>query len=244
MNSRFVMVDGLDGSGKGTIVNALKRWAEEKQLSILDLREYAKQNNKLPETDEIAQYDAIISAEMTHCWIGRALRDEIVRKNSRNYSIESTAQAFSLDREILYKRIIIPAVKQGKYIFQERGVISSVVYQPVQGRIQLSELMKLAGNRLAIQNAPGLLIIPLVSPEAVMRRLENREKKDQAIFEEINFQRKIEERYKSQWLKKMFENYGSKVIYLDTSPPKTPEETESDAVKIWEEYLAQLPKKP
>ncbi len=234
------MVDGLDGSGKGVIVNALRKWAEEKQLKILALDEYCRENNRLPNPEEITDFDVIISCEMTHCWVGCALREEIVRENNRNYSITSTAHAFSLDREILYKRVIIPALKQGKYVFQERGVISSIVYQPVQGNISLTEIMRLPGNKLAIQNAPNLLIISQVAPETVMQRLNQRQKQDKAIFEKINFQRKLEQRYNSQWLKNIFENHGSKVAYLDTNFPKTSEETEKETIKIWNDFLTKL----
>ena len=231
------MVDGLDGSGKGVIVNALKKWAEQKQLKTLDLRAYCKEKNRFPEPEEINDFDVIVSCEMSYCWVGCALREEIVRKNNRRYSITSTAHAFSLDREILYKMVIIPALKQGKYIFQERGVISSIDYQPVQGNMSLTEIMRLPGNKLALQNSPNLLIIAQVAPETVMQRLSQRQKHDKAIFEEINFQRKVEQRYNSQWLKNLFENNGSKVIYLDTNFPKTVEETEKEAIKIWEDFL-------
>lgn len=237
MHKNFVMVDGLDGSGKGVIVDALKKWAEEKKLNILNLKDFCSENKKLPTPDETADYDAIISCEMTNCWIGSALREEIVRNNKRDYSILSTAQAFALDREILYKRVLIPALKQGKYVFQERGVISSIVYQPLQGNIALTEIMKMPGNRLAIQNSPGLMIIAVVSPETVMYRLNQREKQDRAIFEEINFQRKLEQRYNSQWLKNLFENHGSKVVYINTNFPKTKEDTEKETLKIWAEFI-------
>jgi len=231
------MVDGPDGSGKGVIVKNIKKWAEQKQLKVFDLRDYCRENNRFPEPEEINDFDAIISGEMSYCWVGSALRKEIVRKNNRNYSITSTAHAFSLDREILYKMVIIPALKQGKYVFQERGVISSIVYQPVQGNIPLTEIMRLPGNKLALQNSPNLLIISQVSPETIMQRLSQRQKQDKAIFEEINFQRRVEQRYNSQWLKNLFENHGSKVIYLDTNFPKTVEETEKEAIKIWEDFL-------
>jgi len=237
MHKRFVMVDGPDGSGKGVIVNALKKWAEQKQIKVFDLRDYCRENNRFPEPEEINDFDAIISSEMSYCWVGSALREEIVRKNNRDYSITSTAHAFSLDREILYKMVIIPALKQGKYVFQERGVISSVVYQPVQGNIPLTEIMRLPGNKLALQNSPNLLIISQVAPETIMQRLSQRQKHDKAIFEEINFQRRVEQRYNSQWLKNLFENHGSKVVYLDANFPKTVEETEKEAIKIWEDFI-------
>lgn len=237
MKKRFVMVDGLDGSGKGVIVNALKKWAEQKQLKVLDLRTYCKEKNRFPEPEEINDFDVIVSCEMSYCWVGGALREEIVRKSNRSYSTISTAHAFSLDREILYKRVIIPALKQNKYVFQERGVITSIVYQPVQGNISLTDIMRLPGNKLALQNAPDILIISQVAPETVMQRLSQRQKHDKAIFEEINFQRKVEQRYNSQWLKNLFESHGSRVIYLDTNFPKTAEDTEKETIKIWEDFL-------
>ena len=237
MQKRFVMVDGPDGSGKGVIINAMKKWAEQKHLKILDIRTYCKEKNRFPEPEEINDFDVIVSCEMSYCWVGSALREEIVKKTDRQYSITSTAHAFSLDREILYKRIIIPAIKQGKYIFQERGVITSIVYQPVQGNIPLTEIMRLPGNKIALQNSPNLLIIAQVAPETVMQRLSQRQKHDKAIFEEINFQRRVEQRYNSQWLKNLFENYGSKVIYIDTNFPKTVEDTEKEAIRILDDFL-------
>jgi thymidylate kinase len=81
------------------------------------------------------------------------------------------------------------------------------------------------------------MIIAVVSPETVMYRLNQREKQDRAIFEEINFQRKLEQRYNSQWLKNLFENHGSKVVYINTNFPKTKEDTEKETLKIWAEFI-------
>ena len=232
-----MMVDGLDGSGKGTIVDGLLDWAELKAMKVLDVRKYCRDNNKFPSQEEIAAADVIISAEPTFCYVGKAIREELVRTSDRQYSAWSLAQAFSLDREILYRRVIIPAVKAGKYVFQERGLTSSLVYQPVQEHIQLSELLKLPGNRLAIQNAPTLLLIAKVSPETVVRRLGLRTKKDNSIFDNVAFQRKLEERYSSDWLKNLFEKYGSTVQYIDTDEPKSEEDTRREAIEIVEKFF-------
>lgn len=238
MRNRFVMVDGLDGSGKGVIVNALARWAEGKGLKVLDLKEYCTENKTLPEPEEITEFDAIRSDEPTYSFVGLGIRDEMIKDNNRKYSALSVAHAFALDREILYRRVIIPAMKAGKYIFQERGVTSSLVYQPVQERLQLSELMKLPGNRLALENAPGLLIITKIEPETVIRRLQGRSKRDDSIFENLTFQRKLEERYSSEWLRNLFERFGSKVTYLNTDDPRTVEDTKVEAVRVWEEFVS------
>ena len=234
MNSFFVMIDGLDGSGKGTVVNALKVHLE-KTKKVFDLRDYEKEKNDIPECEEVKDYDILISCEPTYSCIGRMIREEIVRDNNRKYSALTTAHAFALDREILYRKLIIPALHQGKTVIQERGVVTSLVYQPVQHeRLTLMDIMNIPGNRLALENPPNVLIITQVSPDIVIQRLKQREhKKDNAIVEELVFQRKIAERYESAWLKQLFESKKSKVVYLNTEN-NSEEETKQKAIELWD----------
>lgn len=234
---KFVMVEGLDGAGKGVIVDALVEWAKNEKLRVLYLGQYCREHKTFPEPEELAEFDVIRSDEPTYSFVGQAIRDEMIKKNNREYSGWSVAQAFALDREILYKRVLIPALKAGKHVFQERGVVTSIIYQPMQERMQLSELLKLPGNKLAMQNAPDMLIIPVVSPEVVMQRLEEREKKDHSIFENLAFQRKVSERYTSGWLRSLFEGHGSSVVYIDTNPPKEIDATRKEAVELWKKLL-------
>jgi len=238
MKGTFVMIDGVDGCGKGTVTTALRRYEEKKGKRILDLREYWQEYNTIPEFDDVKEYDVIISNEPTFAYVGKAIREEIIRKNEkRKYSGLSTAHAFSLDREILYKRLLVPAVDAGKIVFQERGVISSLIYQPVQlEQITLMDLMKLPGNAFAIKHAPSLLLIIDIDPDVALKRLKERKKQDNAIFEEILFLRKIASRYKSEWIQKVFEKGGTSIVYIDTNPPATVEDTERKVVDLWEKY--------
>lgn len=235
------MIDGLDGSGKGTAVTALKDYFESNDKKVFDLREYWKENDNIPEIEEVMEYDVICSAEPTFSGVGKVIREEIVRSNDRKYSGMSTAQAFSLDREILYKKLLLPAKKAGKIILQERGITTSLVYQPIQNeKMQLKEILGLPGNQLAVKNSPDILIIVKADPETVMERLGSREKDDQAIFENLVFQRKVQARFQSDWIKKLFAHYGSKIVYLDTNPPTTVEETKEKVIRIWNEHCKNL----
>lgn len=235
MKGKFVMIDGLDGSGKGTLVTALKQYSTEKKKRVFDLREYWEEKDDIPELEAVKDYDVIISSEPTHALIGKVIREEIIKKSERKYSGLSTAHAFALDREILYRKLLIPALRAGKTIFQERGVVTSLVYQPVQlEKINLRELIYLPGNMLAIKEAPDFLIITTLKPETAMKRIRERKKQDDAIFEDLAFQKKIDERYKSDWLKLIFERQGSKVIYFNTDDPKTVEESSKEIVELWE----------
>jgi len=233
------MVDGIDGSGKGTIINIIKDFFEERGLKVFDLRNYEKEKQDFPEIEEIEEYDVIASVEPSYCLIGKAIRDEIVKNNGRTYSGLTTSYAFALDREILYKKVLLPALKMGKIIIQERGIITSLVYQPIQlERITLHQIMNIPGNKLALKNAPDLLLITDVKPEVVMVRLKEREKQDRAIFENLLFQKKISERYKAEWLKRLFEKMGSKVVYVNTEG--TIEETKAKVLDIINKFIPQF----
>jgi len=230
---KFIMVDGLDGSGKGVVVDSLKDWAVKKGLKVIDLREYWKTAQGFP---DIKDFDAIISAEPTFTGWGKKIREHLIKTGTKASS-EEIAEAYSKDRKELYKKIIIPALKQNKYIFQERGVITSLVYQPLQEGMNLGKVVNLEGNKLCLSRPPDLLIITVVNPEVVITRLDKREKKDDAIFEKLDFQKKIKVIYESDWLKKIFEDKGTKVIYLNTNPPSTPEDTKRKAVEILEKNI-------
>ncbi|HII30171.1 hypothetical protein COT48_01485 [Candidatus Woesearchaeota archaeon CG08_land_8_20_14_0_20_47_9] len=244
MQNRFVMVCGMDGAGKGVVVEALKEWAVKKNLKAVDVTELSKERDVIPEFSEISDYDVILSAEPAFTMIGKVIRGEIVKKNSRHYSSVSTAHAFALDREILYKRLIIPALDAGKTIFQDRGVVTSLVYQPIQsekdsdgGRITREEVMALPGNRLALEHPPGLLILVITRPEVAVERLSKRSKKDDAIYDQVAFQKKVLGVYESEWLRQIFESKGTKVCYINTDPPKTVEDTKREAVEVWEGFV-------
>jgi len=219
---KLIIIDGIDGSGKGTIIGFYKRYFQKKNKKILDLKEYWKKNHSLPEPKDIEQYEVIISAEPTFSLVGLAIRDEIVRHNDRTYSALATAQAFSLDRFILYQRIIIPALKHGKLVIQERGVSTSLIYQPIQKeKLSLNKVIKLEGNKLALKYRPDYLIITeLDIKEAISRLGRRKKKKDYAIFEKIDFLKKVQSRFKSKWFQKLFEKKGTKIYYLETKGKK------------------------
>ena len=103
------MVDGLDGSGKGTVINTLKKHLEEKGKKVFDLREHCKQHTAFPEFKEIKDYDVIVSTEPTYSYIGKAIREEIVKESERKYSeiLEFKASLEKSLEELLNEKVII-----------------------------------------------------------------------------------------------------------------------------------------
>jgi len=232
MPGKFIIVDGIDGSGKGAVVNFFRDFARVEKKKIFDLREYWQTNHRFPKIEELKGYKVILSAEPTFAWVGAAIRREIVRENRRNYSALSTAQAYALDREILYQRVLLPALKKGLWVFQERSFTTSLIYQPIQAEnLPLKKVLAITGNALALKNNPDLLIITKLSPKIALQRLAGREKKDKAIFEKLAFLEKAEKRFLSPWFRKIFSRRGTRVVYLDTN--KKLAETKKDCEGVW-----------
>ncbi len=233
------MVDGIDGSGKGTVVSAYGAWAKRQGLKILDVRAFSQKQRRLPEPEELKPYQLILSGEPTYDGIGQAIREEFIKANGRLYSAQATAEAFSLDRLVLYTRVILPATKQKKLVIQERGLTTSICYQPIQGQISLKVLLRLEGNRFALKNRPDLLLIVVCEPKICIQRLQKRlHKQDQAIFEKLNFLKKADTRFRSPWFADIFRKRGSVVGYLDTQD--TVLETQKEAVGYINDFLERI----
>lgn len=214
----FVMIDGIDGSGKRTIVEAMVNHLAHQGKQVFEIGEWSKVHHALPSIDDMKQAEVIVGVEPSYAWIGSAIREEMV-KNGRGYSSAEIASAFSLDRLTLYRRCYIPLLERGATIIAERGVSSSIVYQPAADpSILVEEILALNGNALAMKHAPTHLVIASVDPQIAMQRLAGRsEKNDDAVFEKESFLRVLDERYKSDWFKKLFTDQGSHLHYLDAA---------------------------
>lgn len=236
----FVIVDGIDGSGKGTIVNALAEARRAQGARVFDLREFAKSEHRLPEPKELDGHDIIVSAEPTHAWVGAAIRDEMVRDNGRSYSALATAAAFALDRLVLYRRVLLPARTRGLDIIQERSVTSSITYQPIQAEpISLDDLLALEGNAFALANPPDLCIIVSTEPARAMQRLQLRAaKQDAAIFEKLPILQQLHERYHAPWFKDLLTGRGWRIEYLNANGAV--EDAVAHARELWKSTANQI----
>ncbi len=240
----FVMVDGLDGAGKGVILDGLRDYVMYVlKKNVFELEKHWLNHGDHPELSDMIATDAILSSEPTSVGIGKAIRDELISdSHNRKYPAAAVAQAYSLDRLILYSRVSLPALRVGKWIFQSRGVPTSLVYQPIQSdmmqgvKLPVDYLLNLEGNKLALENSPDLLIIPTVKDVAALaKRLAMRSKKDHAIFETTPFQERVKAVYESQWFRELFEKRGTVVKYLDAGV--SVEHSRSEAVRILGEFL-------
>ena len=209
------MVDGTDGSGKSTIVSAWKKYLTDQGNAIFDLKKYWIDDNKYPDLKETHAYEFIFSAEMTNVGIGQVIREELINKNN-HYPPLAIAQAYSLDRLILYTKIIIPILQMDKIIIQDRGVSSSLAYQSSMDGLDINTVADLIGNKNALEHRPDYLIIVDTDPEIATKRITGRtDKQDNAIFEQLETITKIHKKFHSPEYQKLFTDRGTKIIYLN-----------------------------
>ncbi len=209
------MIDGMTGSGKSTIIKATHAWAHSCEHRVFSLSTWDK--DEPPLFEDISDYDVYFTYEPTRSWIGRAIRYELSRSDTP-YGGQELAHAFALDRQIMYRRLIIPALAAGKTVIQDRGVSSSLVYQPVMpDSVPLETVQALPGNTLALKYAPDALILTKVPASVAHARIQARSDDSKGVFADLTFLQKQEERFHSPWLADLFKAHGSQIHTLDTS---------------------------
>ncbi|MDP7323552.1 MAG: hypothetical protein QF632_02205, partial [Candidatus Woesearchaeota archaeon] len=177
-----------------------------------------------------------IATEPTFSKFGKKIRFEMIKSNT-SYTPEQIARAIADDRKEQCEKAILPALEQGKIVIQERCVIASLVYQSLMDGLTKEFILNLEGNKFGLDHAPEILVITTVKAEVAIKRLKSRQKKDDAIFEKLEFLKKTEELYESSYIEDLMNPKGTKVIRFDTNPPKTVEDTKTEMISILKKYL-------
>jgi len=245
----FIVIDGIDASGKGVIERHIKEYETSLDRRIFDTSEFCELNpDKIPELRDFSEADIIFNAEPSYYGIGKCIREEIISRNGRDYSFEDQIEAYSLDRLVNMKRIVIPAIENGIRVIQSRCLASTLAYQIIKGTTEaISEknikklILSKSGNILQLSCHPDLLLIPSVTDgKEVERRIEARKKEgkdDNCEFENADFQTKISKIYGSDELKKIFTSRGTRVEYIDGTI--SPEYTRTKALELYQNFLSQ-----
>ncbi|MBI2666914.1 hypothetical protein HYX13_04840 [Candidatus Woesearchaeota archaeon] len=219
---KFVVVDGIDGVGKGVFLKTLLEEAQTSGKQVFDVHEYWKEHNYHPSLTEIeGTYTVLHTSEPTFAGVGRLLRQEMIAKTGRFYGPEAVAEAYALDRRILYEQLLLPALEKGIDVFQSRSFSTSIVYQRQsaldQGKdFSAENILSIPGNAFCIQHPMDFLLVPtIVDTQEALRRAGEREKQDNCIFENLDFQLKIKQQYESEEFQVVFQKLGVPVKYLD-----------------------------
>ena len=216
---KLIMIDAVDGAGKDTAARALATVLEQKGRRVHYFDTAA--DDTIPEG-----VDTLIVSEPTYRGIGAVIRSTIMKDTA--FKSWSTAMAYALDREVLYRRVILPFLhaKPGRVVVQVCGLMSSLTYQTIQSQdegnpLRVEDLMQLPGNQLELSRAPDLALLLTVSTETAQKRLDGRtDKVDADKFGDPRFQARVAERYRAADVRGLFEEQGTKIVEIDSEQSK------------------------
>ncbi len=219
---KFVVVDGIDGVGKGVFLNTFVEEAKKDKKRVFDVNEFWKQHEINPKPNAIiGKYDVVLTSEPTFMGTGKLIRDELIA-TGKNYPVELVALAYSLDRRVLYGELVLPLLSAGVDVYQSRSFSTSLVYQRQMAvdqnkpKFTMRKLLSIPGNDFCANHPMDYLIVPTIKDvEEAVRRSKSREKQDNCAFENLEFQLKARELYENAEFKRIFKKLGVPLTYLD-----------------------------
>jgi len=174
MRGKFITFEGADGSGKTTQIEKIKTYFKEQGFECLLTREPGGSDllNKIREI--LLHYDGEV--------------DDLCE-----------LLLYMADRAQHVKKVILPALEEGKIVLCDRYIDSSVSYQGFARGLDIDRIISL--NKIATDNLnPDLTIVFDVATETAMKRVGD--EKDRLEQEGIEFHKKL--RYGYLELAKMF----------------------------------------
>lgn len=162
----FIVLEGIDGTGKSTLSRKLKAWLEEKGREV------------------------VLTAEPTDDWLGKAVR----RANQEDLDPRTESLLFTADR-CQHTLRIEEMLKEGKVVICDRYYGSTVAYQGAalekeMGDNAVSWLLNLNGP---VVRHPDVTILLTSDPGIAMHRVGNRG--ELSKFEREGYLAKVQNTY-------------------------------------------------
>ena len=165
----FIVLDGMDGSGKSEMVKLL--------------HDYFSKNNK---------YNVLMTREPTDGKYGKEIRDILANESNPNINSDKMLELFIKDREDHLKNTIIPFLNksndhEANIVISDRYYYSTIAFQATQG-LDIKMLVELNKEFLK----PDIAFILDVKPEIALERIKTRKKEK---FEQIGFMNKLRNKF-------------------------------------------------
>ena len=166
----FIVVDGLDGSGKSEIVKMLHNYLFSK--------------NK--------KYRILTTREPTNGNYGKKIRQILKEEKNPSVNSKKLMELFLKDRAEHLKNTIFPFLNKSSknelnIVLCDRYYYSTIAFQGAQG-INIKELI--IKNKLFLK--PGIAFILDIEPSLALKRIEYRKKEK---FEQLDFMKKIRQNF-------------------------------------------------
>ena len=165
----FIVLDGLDGSGKSEMVKLLES--------------YISSNNK--------NCDILVTREPTDGKYGKEIRNILANEADPKINGHKLVELFIKDREDHLKKEIIPFLnkigREKNIVICDRYYYSTIAFQATQG---LDVKMLIEMNKSFLK--PDLALILDIKPEIALERIKKRKKEK---FEQLGFMKKLRKKF-------------------------------------------------
>jgi len=188
MVGKLIVFEGIDGSGKGTIISEAKKFLVEKGVPAEKI---------------------LVTAEPTNGFYGKKLRELLKTDVNPNVNAQQFLELYVADRKEHIEKELVPALQEGKIILCDRYKYSTFVYQSIQG-ISIEKIRELHKGMLV----PDLVFILDVPVDVALERISsdsNRTHKE--VFEKKDFLEKVRQGFLS--LKGLFSDEN--ILVIDAS---------------------------
>ena len=173
MEGKFIVIEGIDGSGKTTQIDEISKWLPNSGLM--------EKNAKL-----------ITTREPGGSLLGKKIRHLILDNNKNNKPSSLTELLlYSADRAEHVSKVISPALGGGDWVISDRFSDSTLAYQGYGRNINL-EIIKNIESIACQGEYPDLTIFLEISPEESVLRRKNLIP-DRMESEGIKFLQKVNE---------------------------------------------------
>lgn len=185
MKGLVIALEGQDGTGKSTVINAITGYFDEMGLDYINAREPGS-------TD-----------------IGEKIRDILADKANKDMDYHTEALLFAASRSELYDKVIKPNVRKGTSVILDRFLLSSLAYQGIVRGLGVNEVMKI--NDFFLEGfRPDLTILMDLDAKKSYERLKKLGELDRIESLGEDFQEKVHLAYL-----KLYEENHMKLIKLD-----------------------------
>ncbi|MFE9928289.1 dTMP kinase [Streptomyces sp. NPDC005533] len=141
----FIALEGGDGAGKSTQVEALAAWIRDKG------------------------HEVVVTREPGATPVGKRLRSILLDVSSAGLSNRAEALLYAADRAEHVDTVVRPALERGAVVISDRYIDSSVAYQGAGRDLSPTEIARI--SRWATDGlVPNLTVLLDVSPEAARER--------------------------------------------------------------------------
>lgn len=188
MKYPFFVIEGGDCCGKSTAATMLLDKLAEKGLPFFTI------HSLHDHPDGIAAYQAMCRRE----------------------PIDKVRELMTTAHDVLTKEIVIPQLKEGKVVVQDRNWLSAINYQWINhGLDPFTDELLITGIHRSYGTAKPFVIL-MDAPDAIVdQRISNKENKDANELESLVFHRNIRLQYRellSKWL-----DWGYEGVLIDSS---------------------------